>query len=142
MGDPGLGGDRSGPTAERGGLFPEWPGPPGRSDLLTREHRLYQVDWLLRKYGFEADEIPLDASGYLSLERDPKEVWAKRHAELFPLDVNRADREALLRVPGFGAVTVERILTRRREARLRSVDDIGKPGKRLTKAAAYVQFGS
>ena len=109
---------------------------------LTREHRLYQVDWLLRKYGFEPNEIPFEPDGSLSLEADPKEIWARRHPERFPLDVNRASREELLRVPGLGAVTVRRVLEARSNgAKLRSIDDIGKPGKRLRKAQAYIKFG-
>jgi len=109
---------------------------------LTREHRLYQVDWLLRKYGFEAAEIPLDPAGALSLTTDPKELWAQRHPERFPLDVNRASREELLRVPGLGPVTVRRILERRKGGgRLRALDDIGRPGKRLRKAEPYIKFG-
>ena len=71
---------------------------------LMREHRLYQADWLMRFYGFAADEI-LDDSNMLSLEIDPKLAWALRHRDRFPLDVNRASREDLLRVPGFGART-------------------------------------
>jgi len=111
-------------------------------ELLTREHRLYQVDWLLRKYGFEADEIPLDANGRLSLDVDPKEAWARRHPERFPVDVNRASCEELLRVPGLGQVTVQRILDRRRKGgRLTSLAQVGKMGKRLRKAGAYVKFG-
>jgi len=128
LGDPGLPGERN--TS----LSPD--------DLLTREHRLYQVDWLLRKYGFDAEEIPFDENGNLSLAADPKEVWARRHPEFFPLDVNRAIREELLRVPGFGLVTVDRILKMRRNGgKLRSIEDLGKPGKRLKKAQAYIKFG-
>ena len=112
------------------------------ADMLTREHRLYQVDWLLRKYGFQADEIPFGADGDLSLSADPKELWASSHPEAFPIDVNRADKWQLLRVPGLGPVTVGRILDGRRSSRLRSLADLGKVGKRLGKAAAFVTFGS
>ncbi len=115
---------------------------PAPGDLLTREHRLYQADWLMRKYGFAADEIPFEQDGNLSLEADPKEVWARRHPEFFPLDVNQADREELLRVPGFGQVTVAAILDARKNGgKLRSLENLGKPGKRLKKAANYVKFG-
>ena len=82
---------------------------------LLREHRLYQADWLLRFYGFSAEEIASATDGgHLDLELDPKLAWALRHRGLFPLDVNRAARELLLRVPGFGTRTVERILAARR----------------------------
>ena len=109
-------------------------------DLLTREHRLYQVDWLIRKYGFEAKEIPLDGNGNLDLVRDPKEVWAGRHPEFFPVNVNRAGKETLLRVPGLGPMTVNRIIAARGERGLRSMRDIGRTGVRLRKAEGYVTF--
>lgn len=119
---------------ERAGGRPE--------DALLREHRLYQVDWLLRRYGFRGDEIPLEADGSLSLETDPKEMWARRHPERFPVDVNRADRYELLRVPGFGEVTVGRILALRRGGgRVRRLGQLGRPGRRLKKAARYIKFG-
>ena len=112
------------------------------ADLLTREHRLYQADWLLRKYGFAPDEIPFEPDGSLSLAADPKETWARRHPEAFPLDINRASGDELLRIPGLGEVTVRRILERRRKGgKLRCLGDIGKVGKRLCKAAPYVKFG-
>jgi len=131
---------------QRGLGDPTLPGeqrPPVQgNDVLTREHRLYQVDWLIRKYGFEADEIPLEADGNLSLDADPKEVWARRHPERFPLNVNRAEREELLRVPGLGPVTVTRILERRgRGGRLSRLTDIGRRGKLLAKAEPYLTFG-
>uniref|UniRef100_Q07QL2 Radical SAM domain protein n=1 Tax=Rhodopseudomonas palustris (strain BisA53) TaxID=316055 RepID=Q07QL2_RHOP5 len=94
---------------------------PPQPPPLQREHRLYQADWLMRFYGFAADEI-LDDSNMLSLEIDPKLAWALRHRDRFPLDVNRASREDLLRVPGFGARTVERILTTRRISPIRAAD--------------------
>ena len=105
-----------------------------------REHRLYQVDFLLRKYGFKASEIPFENDGNLSLKVDPKELWAKMHPELFPVNVNRASRFELLRVPGLGPLTVKRILQRRTQSRLRRIEDIGKVGIRLQKAAAFLNF--
>ena len=110
-------------------------------DILTREHRLYQVDWLIRKYRFDAAEIPLDEDGNLSLTMDPKEHWARLHPESFPVAVNTANRLALLRVPGLGQITVDRILKLRAEGgRVRSMDAVGSPGKRLSKAAQYLKF--
>jgi putative DNA modification/repair radical SAM protein len=96
-------------------------GLPLQAPPLQREHRLYQADWLMRFYGFAADEI-LDDSNMLSLEIDPKLAWALRHRDRFPLDVNRASREDLLRVPGFGARTVQRILATRRISPIRAAD--------------------
>jgi predicted DNA-binding helix-hairpin-helix protein len=100
-------------------------------EMLLREHRLYQTDWLMRKYGFTENEIPLDDKGYLNLESDPKEVWAKIHPEYFPLNINKADIMQLLRVPGFGHMTVDLIAKMRREKKIRSLEDLGKIGKRL-----------
>jgi predicted DNA-binding helix-hairpin-helix protein len=115
--------------------------PPNRpTDIFTREHRLYQVDWLLRKYGFGESDIIFGDDGNLSLSTDPKEVWAKSHPESFPVDVNRASRFSLLRVPGLGPVTVKRILQRRKTARISRIEDIGKVGLRLQKAGAYLAF--
>ena len=110
-------------------------------DILTREHRLYQVDWLIRKYGFAADEIVFEDDGKLSLKADPKEVWAQRHRECFPVDANKADKWELLRVPGLGLVTVNRIISMRSKGeRIRRMSDLGKVGKRLGKAATYLKF--
>ena len=80
---------------------------------LLREHRLYQADWLMRFYGFDVGEI-VDDSAMLPLDIDPKLAWALRHRDRFPLDVNRASREELLRVPGFGTKAVDRIIATRR----------------------------
>jgi putative DNA modification/repair radical SAM protein len=96
---------------------------PLRAPPLLREHRLYQADWLMRFYGFDAEEITDPrGDGMLPLDIDPKLAWALRHRARFPLDVNTASREDLLRVPGFGVRTVERILAARRLTRLRAAD--------------------
>ena len=110
--------------------------PGTNDDMLTREHRLYQVDWLIRKYGFREDEIPFEPDGHLSLKRDPKEMWARQHPQFFPLDINRAGRHELLRVPGFGPATVNAILALRKGGgKIRSMGALGRPGKRLEKAS-------
>ncbi|WP_102225444.1 putative DNA modification/repair radical SAM protein [Acidimangrovimonas sediminis] len=88
---------------------------------LMREHRLYQADWLMRFYGFAANEIA-PPSGMLDLTLDPKLAWALAHRAAFPVEVNRAPREMLLRVPGFGSRSVERILAARRHRTLRYED--------------------
>ena len=105
---------------------------------LAREHRLYQADWLLRFYGFGVDEITSVAqNGNLDLEIDPKLAWALQNRHLFPLDVNRATKDMLLRVPGFGTKTVGRILSTRRYRSLR-YEDLSRIGASLKKARAFV----
>ena len=114
--------------------------PERPTDIFTREHRLYQVDFLLRKYSFKESDIIFDENGNLSLTIDPKEAWALRHPGRFPVNVNSASKFKLLRVPGLGPVTVKRILERRRISRIRCIEDVGKVGVRLQKASKYVTF--
>lgn len=95
---------------------------PGKSPPLVREHRLYQADWLLRFYGFDVDEIVVRGDRNLDLEIDPKLAWALAHREYFPVDVNTASREQLLRIPGIGARSVKAMLSIRRHHKLRTED--------------------
>jgi len=95
---------------------------PLQAPPLLREHRLYQADWLTRFYGFRHDEILPPETGMLALDVDPKLAWALAHGALFPVDLNRAPREMLLRVPGLGVKAVDKILASRRARRLRSSD--------------------
>jgi putative DNA modification/repair radical SAM protein len=104
---------------------------------LMREHRLYQADWLMRFYGFKAEELTTEDAPTLSLTDDPKLTWAKAHPEFFPVDVNAAPREALMRVPGVGHRNVDRILGIRRYHRL-AIGDLKKLHVRLKLAAQYV----
>ncbi len=110
------------------------------TDILMREHRLYQVDFLLRKYGFKESDIVFEKNENLSLTIDPKEVWARRHPEVFPMNINRASRFALLRVPGLGPITVKRILEQRKAGRISRIENVGKVGVRLEKASKYLTF--
>ncbi|WP_428394744.1 putative DNA modification/repair radical SAM protein [Lichenicoccus sp.] len=110
---------------------------PPRPAPLLREHRLYQADWLLRFYGFDVEELATDAAGNLGLERDPKLAWALLHRERFPVDVNRADREMLLRVPGIGVKSVDRIIASRRHRRLR-MDDLARLRLSLNAVAPFI----
>lgn len=111
------------------------------SDLLTREHRLYQADWLMRKYGFKPEEIPLGHDGNLSLKTDPKEMWAELHPEFFPVNINKESAYRLLRVPGLGQVMVNHILEiRKAGVRIRSLEDLGRQTKLLKKAGQYLVF--
>ena len=95
--------------------------PPQRAPLL-REHRLYQADWLMRFYEFDTAEIALDPAGNLDLAIDPKLAWALQHRDRFPVDINTAPREQLLRVPGLGLKSISKLLDARRHARLRLTD--------------------
>jgi len=93
---------------------PLLPAPQNFQPPLLREHRLYQADWLLRFYHFRAEELLDEAAPNLDPRLDPKCTWALRHLEFFPVEVNRADYEALLRVPGVGVRSARRILAARR----------------------------
>lgn len=98
---------------------------PSQAPPLMREHRLYQADWLLRFYGFlvsELMETNEHGSAHLELELDPKLSWALRNREQFPVDLNRATREEILRVPGLGVTTVDRLLRVRRWSPIRLAD--------------------
>ncbi len=95
---------------------------PLKPPPLAREHRLYQADWLMRFYGFTANEIVTPERPNLDLERDPKLAWALANRSRFPVDVNRADRELLLRIPGVGVRSVKRILAMRRHRSVRYAD--------------------
>jgi len=105
---------------------------------FAREHRLYQVDFLMRRYGFKAEDIIHDGSGNLRLDKDPKEVWADSHPEFYPVRVNTAEKEALLRVPGLGPDSVSAILKLRRGGRIYNLDVLGIKGKRLEKIKRYL----
>ncbi len=106
---------------------------------LIREHRLYQADWLLRFYGFSVDELTTPAEPDLDLKMDPKLAWALRHREMFPVDLNKASRELLWRVPGLGTKAVERILRLRRWHRLR-VEDLYRLRLAVGKVLPFVQL--
>jgi predicted DNA-binding helix-hairpin-helix protein len=116
------------------------PGAEKAADTFMREHRLYQVDFLLRRYGFKEKDILFGEDGKLSLETDPKEVWARNHPEFFPVNANYASKFDLLRVPGLGPITVGRILQQRRYAKLHRIEDVGKVGVLLKKAGGYIRF--
>jgi putative DNA modification/repair radical SAM protein len=110
---------------------------PPRPAPLLREHRLYQADWLLRFYGFSVDELATDGAGNMSLEIDPKLAWALQNRGLFPVDVNNADRDMLLRVPGLGVKSVGRVILARRHRRLR-LDDLARLQLSVAKVAPFI----
>ena len=120
--------------------LPQTVGPP-----LVREHRLYQADWLLRFYHFDADEILSEDEPFLDAHIDPKTAWALKNLDFFPIEVNRADYDTLLRIPGIGAKTARRIIETRRSRSL-SIENLKRMGailKRaryfLTAAGAYIE---
>ncbi len=109
-------------------------------ETFMREHRLYQVDFLIRKYGFTSKDILVDKNGNLSFDKDPKQVWADSHPDYYPVRINTSDRETLLRVPGLGPETVKKILEMRRGRRISRLEDLGIKGKRLEKIKSYAIF--
>lgn len=109
--------------------------PPARPPLV-REHRLYQADWLMRFYGFEAQEIA-NAEENLDLAVDPKMGWALRHREAFPIDLNKADREQMLRTPGLGVRSVDRLIELRRYKRLR-LEDVKRLSRSLKASLPFI----
>ena len=110
---------------------------PLQASPMVREHRLYQADWLMRHYGFAAEEITTPDKPELDLAIDPKLAWARRHPEFFPVDVNAASREVLLRVPGLGYHNVDRILRIRKYHKL-ALADLRKLHVRLKDATEYL----
>ncbi len=116
-------------------LLPQNVPPP-----LLREHPLYQADWLLRYYGFTADELVSEQSPSLDPLLDPKCKWALEHPEWFPVEVNRADREQLLRVPGIGVRSVQKILRARRAGGL-TFETLKKLGIVLKRAMYFITCG-
>jgi putative DNA modification/repair radical SAM protein len=110
--------------------------PPKPAPLL-REHRLYQADWLLRFYGFGLAELPTDPAGNMDLAMDPKLAWALANRDRYPVDLNTAPREMLLRVPGLGVKTANRLLQARRHRRLR-LDDLARLRLPIAKLMPFV----
>lgn len=120
------------PTGQPSANLPDSPVP------LWREHRLYQADWLLRFYGFAINDLEKAApAGMLPMDIDPKLAWALQHRGEFPLDVNRAAREMLLRVPGLGVKAVDRIIIARRNGRLR-LADVARISGAISRARAFI----
>jgi putative DNA modification/repair radical SAM protein len=108
------------------------------AETPVREHRLYQADFLLRRYGFELDELPFDEQGNLPQDTDPKLAWALQHPEHFPVEVTKAERNELLKVPGIGPETAERIVRARKEGTLLTAEDLRRLGVRLNRAAPFL----
>ena len=114
-------------------LLPALPGGPP----LLREHRLYQADWLLRFYGFRAAELLSEEKPNFNILLDPKADWAIRHLENFPVEINRADYQTILRVPGIGTTSAKRIIRARKNGALR-FEDLKKIGVVLKRALYFI----
>jgi putative DNA modification/repair radical SAM protein len=110
--------------------------PPQKAPL-AREHRLYQADWLMRFYQFEANELALDPTGNLDLTIDPKLAWALQNRDQFPIDLNKAPREQLVRIPGLGVKSVNRLIQARRHRRLR-IEDLARLSLPIQKIAPFI----
>lgn len=107
-----------------------------------REHRLYQCDFLIRRYGFRYEEIIFEKDGNLATELDPKMVWATKNQHLFPVEINSAEPEVLLRVPGIGPKTAKRIVRMRKKEKLKSPRDIAVAGVIVNRAAPFLLVNS
>ncbi|MDE6132557.1 MAG: putative DNA modification/repair radical SAM protein [Oscillospiraceae bacterium] len=114
--------------------------PAGTKPPLLREHRLYQADWLLRFYGFKAEEILDEKHQDFNPLLDPKCNWAVQHPECFPVEINKAPYEMLLRVPGIGVKSAQRIIVARRQSKL-DYSDLGKLGVVLKRAVYFILCG-
>ncbi len=111
-----------------------------RETPVLRENRLYQADYLIRRYGFSPEELVFGESGNLPLRRDPKLEWALAHADSFPVEITTADRRTLLRVPGLGPKTVDSILQLRRRAAAVGLPDLRRVGAAASRAAGFLAW--
>lgn len=111
-------------------------------DLLAtptwREHRLYQADFLLRKYYFSLKDLIFDYSGNLNLDKDPKWVWAINHPEFFPIEINKAEFKNLLKVPGIGPISAKRIVERRKESPFKDIKELEALGVVIKRAFSFI----
>ena len=115
-------------------------GSPASNDKLVREHRLYQSDFLIRKYGFKKEDFFYDPKGNLNLEKDPKEIWADLNPDTFPVNINSAPKGLLLRVPGIGPEIASRIIKCRQIHKIKCLTSLGVKGKTEYKIKKHVVF--
>lgn len=122
-------------------VFQPCPGTPLEShppESPQREHRLYQASYLLRDYGFDLEDLPLDKDGHLPREKDPKSAWAEMSLREDPIELNTAPRERLIRVPGIGPSTADRLIHARRETKVRDLSQLRALGIVAERAAPYI----
>ncbi len=117
---------------------PNTPMAEHESTPFVRQQRLQEADWLLRHYGFNASELPFEVDNNLPLQIDPKFAWALQHPERFPVEIQTADREVLLRIPGIGPISLERILAIRGAVRIRELHHLRKLGVVVDKARHFI----
>jgi predicted DNA-binding helix-hairpin-helix protein len=103
-----------------------------------RQHRLYQTSFLFRDYGFDLEELPFDENGNLPLNLDPKAAWAEANLTGTPVEINRASQQELLRVPGIGPKSAQRIVTARRQGKLRDLQDLRAIGIQTKRLSPFV----
>jgi len=118
--------------------IPDTPLENQPAESVKREHRLYEASFLLRDYGFGLEELPFEGDGNLPLNTDPKLAWAQTNLAETPIEINRASRSQLLRVPGIGLKGVEAILSGRRQNKIRSLVELRKIGVNPTRAAPFI----
>jgi len=120
-------------------MLPGFSPVQGNAESLLREHRLYQVDYLFRSYGFSLDELVFDPTGNLPLAQDPKLSWAQQHPQYFPVSLSRGTQSQLLRVPGIGPTLARRIVNHRKHFPLGSLEDFHMPRYLMERARNYVE---
>lgn len=118
--------------------FPDTPMDHVTGALPQREHRLYQASFLLRDYGFDLEELPLNASGNLPLNTDPKLAWAQSYLIHHPIEINRAGHHELLRIPGIGPKSARTILSFRRHTLLKNLSELGRIGINTNRVAPFI----
>jgi predicted DNA-binding helix-hairpin-helix protein len=128
------------PVEESSCLLPRETSPLDRNQSLLREHRLYQSDFLLRGYGFRLHDLVFDSQGQLPSGVDPKTAYAIMHPEFYPVDINRASEQELLKVPGIGPLSARRIVETRVQDTFRSLSELRRVGAFVNRAAPYLEF--
>jgi predicted DNA-binding helix-hairpin-helix protein len=118
--------------------IPDTPLEDHPAESVKREHRLYEASFLLRDYGFDLEELPFAGDGNLPLNTDPKLAWAQANLAETPIEINRASRSQLLRIPGIGPKSAEAILTGRRQNKFQSLVDLHKLGINSNRAAPFI----
>jgi predicted DNA-binding helix-hairpin-helix protein len=103
-----------------------------------REHRLYEASFLLRDYGFCLEDLPFSQEGQLPLDVDPKYAWAKENLKEHPIEINKADKHLLLRIPGIGPKSVNSILQTRINNRIINLDELYGLGVNIKRAAPFI----